>query len=66
MNYERFLDKKHKLHYIDTDKISNVVVDVDNCIVTIDNEVVPCRDFFHIEDIIELLSGSYGFNIQYK
>lgn len=66
MNFERFLDKNHKPHTVDTDKISNVVVDVKSCVVNIDNEMVPCRDFFHIEDILEILSGSYGFSVQYK
>lgn len=66
MNFERFLDKNHKPHYIDTDKISNVVVDTENWILSIDDEVVPCRDFFHMEDILEILSGSYGYGILYK
>lgn len=66
MNFERFLDRQHKVHYVDIDKISKIVVDTGNWILYIDDEVVPCRDYFHMEDILEILSGSYGYGILYK
>lgn len=66
MNFERFLDRQHKVHYVDIDKISKIVVDTGNWILYIDDEVVPCRDYFHMENILEILSGSYGYGILYK